>query len=75
MAVLAATTRPHPAVKRRATSLRRVAALARLTVGLMMRKLLWMMAILVVVSAVSTVVDRREAARRRELWAEATDPA
>lgn len=39
-----------------------------------MRKVLWMVAILVIVSAVSTFVDRREAARRRGLWAEATDP-
>lgn len=42
--------------------------------GAMLRKLVWMAAILVVVSAVSTLVDRRQAARRRELWAEATDP-
>ena len=41
----------------------------------MLRKLVCMMAILVLVSAVSTIVDRREATRRRELWAEATDPA
>ena len=41
----------------------------------MLRNLVWMAAILVIVSAVSTIVDRREAARRRELWAEATDPA
>lgn len=39
-----------------------------------MRKLVWMLGILATISAVSTFVDRREAARRRELWAEATDP-
>ena len=40
----------------------------------MMRNIVWMLGILATVSAVSTVVDRRDAARRRELWAEATDP-
>ena len=49
-------------------------ARAPLTVGPMMRKVLWMVAILVIVSAVSTFVDQREAARRRALWSEATDP-
>lgn len=39
-----------------------------------MRKIMWMLGILAAVSALSTVVDRREASRRRELWAEATDP-
>ncbi len=39
-----------------------------------MRKIMWMLGILATVSALSTVVDRREASRRRELWAEATDP-
>lgn len=39
-----------------------------------MRKLVWMLAILTAVTMASAVVDRREAARRRELWAEATDP-
>ena len=40
----------------------------------MIRKLFWVLALLAVVGTVSGLVDRNAAARRRELWAEATDP-
>lgn len=38
-----------------------------------MRKVFWGMALVALVLTVTGVVDRRLAARRRELWAEATD--
>lgn len=40
----------------------------------MFRKVFWLMAILAIVGALTGVADRRKAERRRELWAEATDP-
>ncbi len=38
-----------------------------------MRKLLWMLGMITLVTIVVGVVDRQQAERRRELWAEATD--
>ena len=43
-------------------------------IGGMFRKLFWVLALFALVGAVTSVVDRRQASRRRELWAEATDP-
>lgn len=40
----------------------------------MFRKLFWVLALLAVVGGVTSLVDRSQAKRRRELWAEATDP-
>ena len=40
----------------------------------MLRKVFWLLGILMAITTVSTIIDRREAARRRELWSEATDP-
>ena len=40
----------------------------------MFRKLFWLMAILALVGTLTGLSDRRQAERRRELWAEATDP-
>lgn len=42
-------------------------------IGPMIRKLLWLMALLALVGTVTGVVDRAHAVRRRELWAEATE--
>lgn len=38
-----------------------------------MRKLLWLIGMLTLAWVVVSIVDHRQAARRRELWAEATD--
>ncbi|GAA4888457.1 hypothetical protein GCM10025789_00850 [Tessaracoccus lubricantis] len=39
----------------------------------MMRKLLWFVGLIALTCVVVGAVDRRQAERRRELWAEATD--
>lgn len=39
----------------------------------MMRKLFWFMTFMTVVLTATSLVDRSRAARRRELWSEATD--
>lgn len=39
----------------------------------MMRRIRWLVTICVVVWLVFAIQDRRQRARRRELWAEATD--
>lgn len=39
----------------------------------MIRKLFWCLALLTLVLTATSLVDRSKAARRRELWSEATD--
>ncbi|WP_257787342.1 hypothetical protein [Tessaracoccus flavus] len=40
----------------------------------MLRKLFWLITILALIGTFTGIADRRQAERRRELWAEATDP-
>ena len=44
------------------------------TVVSMMRKVFWLFTVVAATSVVLNFMDRRRAKRRRELWAEATDP-
>lgn len=44
------------------------------TVQDMIRKVLWLFSVVAATSIVLSFVDRLQAKRRRELWAEATDP-
>ena len=39
----------------------------------MLRKLLYLMTLVTIVWTVTGLIDRQQATRRRELWAEATD--
>lgn len=39
----------------------------------MIRKAFWLMTLLTLVFTTTSLVDRSKAARRRELWSEATD--
>lgn len=43
------------------------------TLGGMLRKMFWLLALLALVWSVTGVVDAASARRRRELWAEATE--
>lgn len=40
----------------------------------MLRKVFWLISVVATTSIVFSFMDRRRAKRRRELWAEATDP-
>lgn len=44
------------------------------TVWSMLRKVFWLISVVATTSIVFSFMDRRRAKRRRELWAEATDP-
>ena len=44
------------------------------TVRCMMRKIFWLLTVVASTSVVLNFMDRRRAKRRRQLWAEATDP-
>ena len=41
----------------------------------MLRKLMWLVGLITLAVFVSSLIDRHRARQRRELWAEATDPA
>ena len=44
------------------------------TVPSMFRKIFWLFSVVAATSIIFSFVDRRQSKRRRELWAEATDP-